>query len=1059
MKNTNSKNKHMKKLLLVSIFTLLLVIIGAVLLLERGSANTIFAHEQIIHCENGNSKQTDCCSNANYNPVHRVSTLREYTRGGYSIEDIRQMLGQQTFYQTKRVHTLYEGVRTYRIPLADYELEKKLNTTESAVPLSTDFFVRIYGEGRRLSHNIVVVLMGDGFTQAELPAFMEHAKSARDFMMNFHPFNLFRHRFVFYAAQVVSRQTWVRTPGNTTNAFGTYEIRAGEINIPLWGQQHVMNVANMAVGSQNLNMVQVIANTTRFGGVAVDFAPPINLGVQIAVTTVHTNGGGWHRTLVHEFGHSFGGLADELNGAAGSLSANMVYIGDNIIPWSHWVGHGDIGQPVLITSSDIDRARFFVPRGATTNFWGTPQSGCLMAGSHANLRYFCAVCSSELVRRMAYMTGETFQSHRPNPNQTTAPNNPHVAIQYGFTRILPYAFHGNTNLRSVTIPASVNQIGRYAFLGATNLETIIFQGNTPSRVFYNSIPFPIPHNATVAEVLHLWTLWAQITVIVPPGTVQAYINAGWVGFNVIEGGFRIENSVITAFVPPPDFNGHVVIPAGVTAINAGVFNNNPAITSVDVRGVGIENIGSNNFHYNTTITSLHFSFRNGVLLESFVGGIFTIPPSVAGMPITAIGANAFRNSSIWVIYIPSSVKYIHDWAFADSGLGFINFMGVSELQTIGAGAFSGSRLMRFTFPPNVSTIGHSTFTNTRLSSITIPALITSIGDFAFSHNSYLTSVTFSQNSQLHTIGAFAFSNTAIINITIPASVITIGNNAFSSISALRHVYFEEDSNLTTIDHSAFNSDGLVYITIPSSVTSIGVLFVSVFAPNLQVTWNFNPNLLGNSLVRLGMVVTRVIIPYDVSTIAENQFFNFARLHTVTLLRPFAGNTVGTALADINAFMWINPANITIYVPCWDSVAAYSQALNWFTLIELGATITATAPLQPQPPPDEYGWLWVFDMELYTTYHLRYVGTSIQLRIELRRESGWTEYIWVYLNAGESQEVFLSCWCCLPFFYIEFDGSYLGVTVHNGSWMFSSYYVTVYRWVGSSPPPVWGTWNE
>jgi len=40
MKHTKTKNKRMKKLLLVSIFALLIAVIGAVLLLERNSVYT-----------------------------------------------------------------------------------------------------------------------------------------------------------------------------------------------------------------------------------------------------------------------------------------------------------------------------------------------------------------------------------------------------------------------------------------------------------------------------------------------------------------------------------------------------------------------------------------------------------------------------------------------------------------------------------------------------------------------------------------------------------------------------------------------------------------------------------------------------------------------------------------------------------------------------------------------------------------------------------------------------------------------------------------------------------
>jgi len=238
-----------------------------------------------------------------------------------------------------------------------------------------------------------------------------------------------------------------------------------------------------------------------------------------------------------------------------------------------------------------------------------------------------------------------------------------------------------------------------------------------------------------------------------------------------------------------------------------------------------------------------------------------------------------------------------------------------------------------------------------------------------------------------------------------------------------------------------------YIFLRSSLTSV------TFAPDSQLQ-----NISGWAFY--GTALVNVTIPHSVTTIEAGAFGGIPSLRTVTLLRPFAGDTVGTALNG-DAFAG-SRSNLTIYVPCWDSVDAYRVASGWQDLFTLWVwvRITTNAPLPPPPPPPPYDgdWVWLFDMELYSIYHWEYVGDSIQLRIELRYESGWTEYVWIYLNAGENKWVYLSCWCCLPVFYIEFDGNHLGVTVHRGSWMFSSYIVRVYRWVESPPqsePIVWG----
>lgn len=72
----------------------------------------------------------------------------------------------------------------------------------------------------------------------------------------------------------------------------------------------------------------------------------------------------------------------------------------------------------------------------------------------------------------------------------------------------------NCDLQNVTIPASVTSIQSYAFTGNGLLRTITFEGTTPPSFTMSGTPQPNPWDNTVG-----------LTIIVPSGTRDAYINA------------------------------------------------------------------------------------------------------------------------------------------------------------------------------------------------------------------------------------------------------------------------------------------------------------------------------------------------------------------------------------------------------------------------------------------------------------------------------------------------------------------------------------------------------
>jgi len=138
----------------------------------------------------------------------------------------------------------------------------------------------------------------------------------------------------------------------------------------------------------------------------------------------------------------------------------------------------------------------------------------------------------------------------------------------------------------------------------------------------------------------------------------------------------------------------------------------------------------------------------------------TIPAQVNGMPIVAIGNEAFRGKGLLTVNIPNSVV------------------------TIGENAFSNNQLTNVIIGNSVTSIGDRAFSNNRLTTVTIPDSVTSIGESAF-YNNQLGSVTF--GSGVITIGKFAFSTNQLSTVSLPNSVSSIGDSAFSSNKITRIV--------------------------------------------------------------------------------------------------------------------------------------------------------------------------------------------------------------------------------------------------------------------------------
>ncbi len=129
-----------------------------------------------------------------------------------------------------------------------------------------------------------------------------------------------------------------------------------------------------------------------------------------------------------------------------------------------------------------------------------------------------------------------------------------------------------------------------------------------------------------------------------------------------------------------------------------------------------------------------YTVSGGILGEyAGAGGNVSVPSSVGGDSVTAIGIGAFSgNTDVISVSLPSSVTKIGQEAFSDC----TSLTGISlpsSLQSIGIGAFWGcTKLENVSIPSGVTQIGDDAFADcSSLKSVVIPPNVTSIGDNAF----------------------------------------------------------------------------------------------------------------------------------------------------------------------------------------------------------------------------------------------------------------------------------------------------------------------------------------
>ena len=335
-----------------------------------------------------------------------------------------------------------------------------------------------------------------------------------------------------------------------------------------------------------------------------------------------------------------------------------------------------------------------------------------------------------------------------------------INLPEGLTTISQRAFY-NCNLSSITIPSTVNSMGKNVFNG-NPLQTIIWNA---VRCGFSSSEYAPFYNAT-----------SQVTSFTFGDQVQLVPQYVCYGMNLLD---------------------TIVLPASVSSLGTYAFALCTGLKSINLPATQ-KTLPASFFEGCSGLESIELPATLTTINQDAFYGCSSLKNVNLHEGITTIYQRAFQNCKLESVTIPSTVTSIGSSAFKGNPTKSVTWLPANCSVGTGDNApFYGSQITSFVFGDSVKTIpGYLCYQMNKLDSVTLPEKLTTIGQYAFN-------------------GCSLFKN-----VTIPASVTSIGTYAFAFCTSLKN--FEFPKGIKTVATSVLEGcTALEDVIIPASVTTIG----------------------------------------------------------------------------------------------------------------------------------------------------------------------------------------------------------------------------------------------
>ena len=482
------------------------------------------------------------------------------------------------------------------------------------------------------------------------------------------------------------------------------------------------------------------------------------------------------------------------------------------------------------------------------------------------------------------------------------------------SRIEPYTFYGCAALTSITIPEGVTSIGDHAFQGCavttltipstvTNIDKYAFSscGNLTSVT--------IPEGITSIEPYTFENCGNLTSINIPEGVISIGYQAFYQCTRLTS--ITIPSTVITidsfAFYYCYDLTEIIFTdPNNIPNIKSNAFYSCPKLSSTNIPENCNASIASDAFVYcNKSLViptienpeekyedEMHLNHIDYLSTNSF--SFTNKKDNIYLESVYYLHKKAFYFSNIDIcntFTMPKNIKYIEDGIlYASNGSSIniehliirSNIKNAINILCYNDNNYTNNGVKRITYTDDVTSISQfATYNNKSLLEVNISSTVTSIEDYAFQGCSNLTSINFTNNSNVKSIGSYAFTNCeSLTNVTIPEGVTNIGEHTFDGCIALTSITIPE--GVTSIgDHAFQGCSALTSIVIPSTVTSIGDYAFANCSALTSITIPEGVTEIGdNTFANCGL--TTLNIPSTVTSISKYAFAGCNKLTSITI---------------------------------------------------------------------------------------------------------------------------------------------------------------------------------
>ncbi len=251
---------------------------------------------------------------------------------------------------------------------------------------------------------IDVVIMAERYTKKEMDLFYKDAQTACDALFNHEPFKKLKNKFNIIAVESLSEDSGVSIPGKSewkstavSSHFNTF------YSDRYLTTSRVKSIHNWLAGIPYEHII-ILANTDTYGGG----------GIYNSYTLTTAHHPDFQPVVVHEFGHSFGGLADEYAYTEAPSpqypyeiepwEQNITTLVDFRSKWQDMIPKDTpIPTPTVTQKSDLHtQVGVYEGAGYTQKGIYRPTTECRMRTNEVPA--FCPVCQRALERLVNFYT-------------------------------------------------------------------------------------------------------------------------------------------------------------------------------------------------------------------------------------------------------------------------------------------------------------------------------------------------------------------------------------------------------------------------------------------------------------------------------------------------------------------------------------------------------------------------------------------------------------------------------------------------------------------------------